>query len=120
MTISRRSLITGLATFVAAPALVKASSLMPIKPWADEGVALWSTSHPIGMPFPGDIFWNGRHSVRIGKKTVDWVDTHWGQQDRWRILTNMAQDFAESDLGMRKLAAMEWGRDYTIGYEITP
>jgi hypothetical protein len=31
MTLSRRSLITGLVSFVAAPAIVRASSLMPVK-----------------------------------------------------------------------------------------
>ena len=44
MTLSRRSLITGLVSFVAAPAIVRASSLMPVKAWAD--VAMW---------FPGGI-----------------------------------------------------------------
>lgn len=37
MLLSRRSLITGLASFLAAPAIVRASSLMPVKafenPW---------------------------------------------------------------------------------------
>lgn len=32
---SRRGFLTGLAGLVAAPALVKATSLMPIKPWDD-------------------------------------------------------------------------------------
>lgn len=31
MSVSRRSLITGLVSFVAAPAIVRASSLMPVK-----------------------------------------------------------------------------------------
>ncbi len=33
MEISRRRLITGLVSFVAAPAIVRASSLMPVKAW---------------------------------------------------------------------------------------
>jgi hypothetical protein len=33
MTLSRRSLITGLVSFVAAPAIVRCSSLMPVKMW---------------------------------------------------------------------------------------
>lgn len=33
--LNRRSLITGLISFVAAPAIVKASSLMPVKVWAE-------------------------------------------------------------------------------------
>lgn len=36
MTPSRRTLITGVAAFVAAPALVRASSLMAVKPWKDK------------------------------------------------------------------------------------
>ena len=35
MIITRRGLITGLATFLAAPAIVRAGSLMPVKAWAD-------------------------------------------------------------------------------------
>jgi hypothetical protein len=35
MTLSRRPLITGLASLVAAPAIVRASSLMPVKAWCD-------------------------------------------------------------------------------------
>jgi hypothetical protein len=35
MTISRRSLVTGLATFLAAPAIVRAGSLMPVKSFWD-------------------------------------------------------------------------------------
>jgi hypothetical protein len=34
MTLSRRSLITGLASFVCAPAIVRCTSLMPVKAWA--------------------------------------------------------------------------------------
>lgn len=33
MNLSRRSLITGLASFVAAPAIVRAASIMPVKAW---------------------------------------------------------------------------------------
>jgi hypothetical protein len=35
MTLSRRSLITGLVSLVASPAIVRASSLMPVKAWAE-------------------------------------------------------------------------------------
>jgi hypothetical protein len=38
MLISRRGLITGLASLVAAPAIVRASSLMPVKAIPDEWV----------------------------------------------------------------------------------
>lgn len=32
--ITRRSLIAGFATLLAAPAIVRASSIMPVRPWA--------------------------------------------------------------------------------------
>lgn len=40
MILSRRSLITGLVSLVAAPAIVRAGSIMPVKAWA-EGSPLW-------------------------------------------------------------------------------
>lgn len=33
MTMTRRSLITGLISLVAAPAIVRVSSIMPVRPW---------------------------------------------------------------------------------------
>ena len=36
MTLSRRSLITGLVSLVASPAIVRASSLMLVKAWAED------------------------------------------------------------------------------------
>jgi hypothetical protein len=38
MLISRRGLITGLGSILAAPAIVRASSIMPVKAWADRVV----------------------------------------------------------------------------------
>jgi hypothetical protein len=35
MLLTRRGLITGLVSLVAAPAIVRASSLMPVKAWVD-------------------------------------------------------------------------------------
>lgn len=46
MTLSRRSLFTGFAAILAAPAIVRATSLMPVKAFVGDGVALQSTSHP--------------------------------------------------------------------------
>lgn len=65
MQVSRRGLITGLTAFLAAPAIVRASSLMPVKAWAD-GVALYSVPHPVcdllaGEPlFVGDMLYMDR------------------------------------------------------------
>ena len=39
MLLSRRGLITGLVSLVAAPAIVRASSLMPVKAWAPYDIA---------------------------------------------------------------------------------
>lgn len=38
MITSRRSLITGFASLLAAPAIVRASSIMPVKAWADGAI----------------------------------------------------------------------------------
>lgn len=48
MSLSRRSLITGLVSLVAAPAIVRASSLMPVKAmppanWLDQAYSLTKT-----------------------------------------------------------------------------
>ena len=40
MIITRRGLIGGLAAFIAAPAIVRASSLMPVKAWRFDGMLL--------------------------------------------------------------------------------
>ena len=69
MTITRRGLITGLATLLAAPAIVRAGSLMPVKAWADPlaviGYTDWGLGHmAVNLPcgervYAGDL-------VRVG------------------------------------------------------
>ena len=51
--LSRRSLITGFVGLIAAPAIVRASSLMPIKPWKPwhEGVTFKCTERFLKGPF---------------------------------------------------------------------
>ena len=57
--ITRRGLITGFAALLAAPAIVRASSLMPVSPWnPGDGVALWSVPYPPG-PVAGEHLWAG-------------------------------------------------------------
>lgn len=62
MEMNRRSLITGLMSFVAAPAIVRASSLMPI--------------NSLLMPFPDSSHWEPRHweyfnrLVNVGMQTM--------------------------------------------------
>lgn len=46
MTISRRGLLSGLVGLIAAPAIVRVASLMPVKAWMDDGVALNAMRHP--------------------------------------------------------------------------
>lgn len=47
MITSRRSLLVGFASLLAAPAIVRASSIMPVKVWSvGDGVALNSMPHP--------------------------------------------------------------------------
>ncbi len=44
MITTRRSLITGLASLLCAPAIVRASSLMPVKAWPETAVVLQTNS----------------------------------------------------------------------------
>ena len=37
MEISRRKLVTGLAAFIVAPAIIRVASLMPVKAWGETG-----------------------------------------------------------------------------------
>src|SRR5579863_6930069 len=49
--LTRRSLIRAIPSLLAMPAIVKASSLMPIAPWDDggigDGLSLFSSVHPL-------------------------------------------------------------------------
>lgn len=59
--IPRRSLLRGLAAFVTAPAIVRASSLMPVStaalwPSVDDGVMLPAIAHPEGPGLPEDVW----------------------------------------------------------------
>ena len=57
MNVSRRSLITGLSCIIAAPAIVRASSLMAIKPLSDwvmvKAVVLDLSRHQFAFSVPG-------------------------------------------------------------------
>lgn len=75
MLTTRRSLITGLATFLAAPAIVRATSIMPVKAW-DDGVALVAVDHPVAQPVAGDNIYAGDIlTLRNGK----WYRLHPGE-----------------------------------------
>lgn len=62
---SRRSLITGLAALIAAPAIVKASSLMPVRSiarferYGHVCLAPWITDYWAGEIY--NLFWYGDH-----------------------------------------------------------
>lgn len=44
---TRRSVLRGLSALVCAPAIVRASSLMPVKAWADDYELGWTITDPI-------------------------------------------------------------------------
>lgn len=44
---TRRGFITSALCLIAAPAIVRASSLMPVRAWLDDGIALRSITHPV-------------------------------------------------------------------------
>ena len=76
---SRRSLLTGLAALLAAPAIVRVSSIMPVKAFVGDGVALLATPHPImdlvagAQIYAGDliVMRGGRfHPMRPGEVCV--------------------------------------------------
>lgn len=47
---NRRGFITGLVSLVAAPAIVRADSLMKIRPWFEDGVYFDIVSYPVVYP----------------------------------------------------------------------
>lgn len=56
MILSRRSILVGAAASLAAPAVVRAASLMPIR---GDVYKFWSHSAPLLPPFPLDPTWPG-------------------------------------------------------------
>jgi hypothetical protein len=66
LTLSRRSLITGLASLVAAPAIVRVGSIMPVKAWIEEpraqlnwdfgGIDIRPGALNYAKPYPGFRF----------------------------------------------------------------
>lgn len=65
MTSTRRSLITGLVSLIAAPAIVRAGSLMPVK--ALEPIRYWR----ILMPAADFVF------TQTGPKSIEWSALDW-------------------------------------------
>ena len=67
----RRSFITGLVGLVAAPAVVKASSLMPVKVFQfNDGIALTSAAHPEIATYSGMNLARFRELVMPGLRAV--------------------------------------------------
>lgn len=58
---SRRSFITGLVALVAAPAIVRASNLMPVKIMENDPLVrgIRYQTWPFGLPQPGNDYWSG-------------------------------------------------------------
>lgn len=92
--IHRRQLLTGLIGIIAAPAIVRATSLMPIKSWLDDGIALRCVPHPSG---PDWVEFTIRGVDAYGKKLTEcvWVPMQ-DIEDRKPIATTR-QDFAAID-----------------------
>ena len=64
MPLSRRKLLGALTAFIAAPAIVRVASLMPVKAW-DDGL-LWETPKGNHIPWSGGLTWrNGGPVVEI-------------------------------------------------------
>ena len=72
MILSRRGLITGLASLVAAPAIVRASSLMPVKVWGDELPSFVGRFHGVDL-WPGALNFVPDDEVRL-VVTADQLD----------------------------------------------
>ena len=75
--ISRRNFLRGCAVLLAAPAIVRASSLMPVRvPRVDWGVALNSMAHPHNDVFVPDDFSTDSFIVvaheRYAVQSIDW------------------------------------------------
>lgn len=51
---TRRSVLTGLGALICAPAIVRASSLMPVRAWTEDyAPELWAGVKPVWTPTPG-------------------------------------------------------------------
>lgn len=57
MTLSRRSIITGLISLVAAPAIVRAGSLMPVKAIQPELIRLSDDRLMSDIVGPANVYW---------------------------------------------------------------
>lgn len=71
MTLSRRSLITGLASFLAAPAIVRASSIMPVKAWAEP---IFSVGQWEGITWIDEIY-DAALAARMESGLIPWGAT---------------------------------------------
>lgn len=68
---SRRSLITGLISLCAAPAIVRYNSLMPVKSYKEDVIRLIFESNPSCLSvFQERLFYVNRNTP----STVQWVD----------------------------------------------
>lgn len=71
---TRRAVLRGLGVLLAAPAIVRASSLMPVRQWVQG--RLWDYPTTLNLPYPktDEISLVG---IRIDLKTVYTVLTRW-------------------------------------------
>ena len=71
MLTTRRTLITGLVSFLAAPAIVRAGSLMPVRRITDitDGNFFW--------PFTDAVVWDPLDDLKV-YRNGEWVPLGWG------------------------------------------
>ena len=84
MTLSRRSLITGLVSFaVTAPAIVRAASLMPVKQMIEPVLAISDWSH-------GDVT-----IITFYQNRIFWVSNEKPQMVHWTVQGSRASEWIE-------------------------
>jgi hypothetical protein len=100
---SRRGFVTGLVGLVAAPAIVKASSLMPVKAWGESVVSYGFDTDELNMAM--HVIVNGRtftvdHKTLFERGTVELGKLENGT----RIDSVVLHNGGMGDLGVRVLA----------------
>lgn len=96
--ITRRSLITGIATFLAAPAIVRASSLMPVKAWDDGLIKCTEHTSPQCPWLPSKWYTSDGKLVAGQPKVVyTFEDLARGLKERHAILSDPRVTIAYAD-----------------------
>lgn len=81
--LNRRTLVTGLAAIIAAPAIVRASSLMPVKAWEDEALVTINYSREMELLMKSEFGRNLHTNSYLTK-----LQQHIGTEERYIIQGN--------------------------------